>query len=255
VYNLFFLSLLLFKTRSPDFFLTADDKSEHHPDFSFKGCFMKKIRVLLTDDHKILREGLRVLLQQQPDIEVVAEAESGTEAVRKCRELLPEVVIMDISMQDQNGLDATRELNTVHPEIQVLCLSIHREPHLITAMLEAGAAGYLVKTSAAQELIDAVRAVASGHTYLSPSITRDFVAHSFREKESTAPNPSRMLTRREREILKHIAEGYHTSEIAHLLCISPKTVLAHRHKIMEKLNLDSPVALARYALRHGIVGP
>lgn len=216
---------------------------------------MKKIHVLLADDHKILREGLRVLLQQQPDIEVVAEAESGKEAVRKSLELRPEVVIMDISMKDQNGMDATRELKSNHPEIQVLCLSVHREAHLITSMLEAGASGYLVKTSAARELIEAVRAVASGHSYLSPAITSDFVTHNIqRKKDDTSPS-SKALTKRESEILILIAEGYNTSEISRRLCISPKTVLAHRHKIMDKLGLESTVALARYALRKGLIGP
>lgn len=216
---------------------------------------MKKIHVLLADDHKILREGLRLLLQQQPDIEVVAEADSGKEAVRKSLELRPEVVIMDISMKDQNGMDATRELKSNHPEIQVLCLSVHREAHLITSMLEAGASGYLVKTSAARELIEAVRAVASGQSYLSPSITSDFVTHNIqRKKDDTSPS-SKALTKRESEILILIAEGYNTSEISLRLCISPKTVLAHRHKIMDKLGLESTVALARYALRKGLTGP
>lgn len=215
---------------------------------------MKKIHVLLADDHKILREGLRVLLQQQPDIEVVAEADSGTEAIRKSRELRPDVVIMDISMQDQNGMDATRELKNNQPGIQVLCLSVHREPHLITSMLEAGASGYLAKTSAARELIEAVRSVASGQTYLSPSITSDFVTHNVQRKKDGASSFN-ALTKREREILILIAEGHNTSEISHRLCISPKTVLAHRHKIMDKLCLDSTVALARYALRKGLIGP
>lgn len=216
---------------------------------------MKKIHVLLADDHKILREGLRVLLQQQPDIEVVAEADSGTEAVRKSQELLPEVVIMDISMQDQNGMDATRELKNNHPGIQVLCLSVHREPYLITSMLQAGASGYLAKTSAARELIEAVRSVASGQTYLSPSITSDFVTHNVQRKKDVVSNSSKALTKREKEILILIAEGHNTSEISHRLCISPKTVLAHRHKIMDKLCLDSTVALARYALSNGLVAP
>ena len=215
---------------------------------------MKIIHVLLADDHKILREGVRVLLEQQPDIEVVGEAASGKEAVSKSLQVLPDVVLMDISMQEHDGLHATREIKAAHPEIQVLCLSVHSEPHLVTAMLQAGASGYLAKTSAAQELINAVRTVASGQTYLSPSITKDFVSHNMQgERDNDCPQDP--LTRREHEILQLIAEGHHTTEIAHHLCISPKTVLAHRHKIMDKLGLNSTVALARYALRRGIIRP
>jgi DNA-binding NarL/FixJ family response regulator len=214
----------------------------------------RTIRVLLADDHKILREGLRALLEQQADIQVVAEVDNGRDAVLQTRELVPDVVIMDIGMPDLNGILSTREIKDAQPGIQVLCLSVHRETHLVNSMLEAGASGYLVKTSAAQELIEAVRTVDSGQTYLSPAIARDFVTHHVGGREDGATSTYASLTKREREILKLIAEGHHTSEIAGRLHISSKTVLAHRQKIMDKLGLDSTVALARYALREGIVG-
>lgn len=216
---------------------------------------MKKIHVLLADYHTILREGLRVLLHQEPDIEVVAEADSGRETVRKSLELLPEVIIMEMSMQDQNGMDTTRELKAACPGIQVICLSAHRTPHFIMSMLEAGASGYLVKTISARELIAAVRTVVSGQTYLSPSITKDFVTHNVQGKNGNGSQPSKELTSRELEVLQLIAQGLHTSEIARRLCISPKTVLAHRHKIMDKLGLGTPVALVRHALHQGLIEP
>ena len=216
---------------------------------------MKSIRVLLADDHQILREGLQALLGQQPDIDVVAEADSGQEAIRKTGQLLPDVVIMDISMRDTDGIAATRQIKADHTHIKILCLSVHRESHLITAILEAGANGYIVKTSAAEELIAAVRAVASGHTYLSPSIAQNFITHHMAAQKSSPLGAGHELTKREKEVLQLIAEGFHTGEIADQLSISPKTVLAHRHKIMDKLGVSSTVALARYALRQGIIGP
>ena len=214
---------------------------------------MKTIRVLLADDHKILREGLRALLDQQPDMAVVGEVDNGRDAVRQVAELMPDVAIMDIGMPDLNGIVATKQIKADENEVQVLCLSVHRETHLVTSMLEAGASGYLVKTSAAQELIEAVRTVASGQTYLSPSVAKDFVSHHVRGKSDEASSSYTDLTKREREILQLIAEGLHTAAIADRLHISSKTVLAHRQKIMDKLGLDSTVALARYALRKGIV--
>lgn len=216
---------------------------------------MKNIRLLLVDDHQILREGLQALLGQQSDIEVVANAGSGQEAVRKAQEVLPDVVIMDISMRDTDGIVATRQIKADHPHIQILCLSVHRESHLITSILEAGAQGYISKSSPAEELIAAVRAVASGQTYLSPLIAQNFVSHHVGGSKASPAETINKLTKREKEVLQHIAQGYHTGEIADRLSISPKTVLAHRHKIMDKLGMDSTVALARYALRHGIIGP
>ena len=216
---------------------------------------MKTIRVLVADDHQILREGLQALLGQQSDIEVVGEAGNGQEAVRKAKELLPDVVIMDISMRDMDGIVATRQIKADHPDIHILCLSVHRESHLINSILEAGAQGYISKTSPAEELIAAVRTVASGQTYLSPMIAQDFVNHHVGGKKTSQAETCHELTKREKEVLQYIAQGYHTGEIARRLSISPKTVLTHRHRIMDKLGMDSTVALARYAFRQGIIGP
>ncbi|MFO7876183.1 MAG: response regulator transcription factor [Desulfovermiculus sp.] len=138
---------------------------------------------------------------------------------------------------------------------QVICLSAHQNPHFIMSMLEAGASGYLVKTISARELIAAVRTVVSGQAYLSPSITKDFVTHNVQGKNGNGSQPSNELTSRELEVLQLIAQGLHTSEIARHLCISPKTVLVHRHRIMDKLGLDTPVALVRHALHQGLVEP
>jgi DNA-binding NarL/FixJ family response regulator len=216
---------------------------------------MKSLRVLLADDHQILREGLKALLKNQPDIEVVAEAETGQVAISKSHELCPDVIIMDISMRDMDGIVATQHIKAQSPEMRILCLSVHQESHIVSSMLEAGASGYIVKTSAAQELIEAVRTVASGKTYLSPSITQDFVTYHVKGKNHLAESTNKQLTQRERDVLQLIAEGHNTAEIADCLCISPKTVLAHRHRIMAKLEMSTTVALAKYAMRQGIINP
>jgi len=215
----------------------------------------KTIRVLLADDHGVLREGLRALLEQQPDMQVVAEAANGRDAVRLTLELAPDVVVMDIGMPDLNGIDATRQIVADLFSARVLCLSVHREKKLVQAMLEAGASGYLLKTAAAKELITAVRTVVMhGRVYLSSEIAADVVQHHVRGKGlATKSGAYADLTERERQVLQLIAEGHHTKDIAGRLHISPKTVLAHRENVMRKLGVDSTVALARYALREGIV--
>jgi DNA-binding NarL/FixJ family response regulator len=213
----------------------------------------KKIRVLLADDHNVLREGLRSLLQQEPDIDVVLDVADGRTAVNETQRLAPDVVVMDISMPGLNGIDATRKIAGDLFNAKVLCLSVHREKSLVQAMLEAGASGYLLKTSAADELIQAVRTVAEGGMYLSPPIAGDIVEQQFRStgtgNRSTAYTE---LTEREREVLQLVAEGCHTKEIADRLHISPKTVLAHLENMMRKLDVDSIASLTRYALREGI---
>ncbi|MEW6745892.1 MAG: response regulator transcription factor [Planctomycetota bacterium] len=212
----------------------------------------KRIRILLADDHEILREGLRSLLEKQPDMEVVADVGDGRTAIRQARELQPDVIVMDIGMPDLNGIEATRLISAEGSHCRVICLSVHRERRLVTAMLQAGASGYLLKTTAAKELVDAVRAVAAGQAYLSPSIAQDVVQHHVRAMASNGAGAFSTLSEREREVLQLIAEGYQSKEIAERLHVSPKTVLAHRESLMKKLKLDSTVALARYALREGI---
>jgi DNA-binding NarL/FixJ family response regulator len=213
----------------------------------------KKIRILLADDHNVLRQGLRTMLDLEPDMEVVAGVGDGRAAIAKTRELAPDVVVMDIGMPDLNGIDATRRIVADLFNARVLCLSVHRERQLVQAMLEAGASGYLLKTSVRGELVDAVRTVASGETYLSPPIASDVVAHHVRSEGTSKKCAFAVLTEREREVLQLIAEGHHTKIIADRLHISPKTVLLHRENCMKKLGIDSIASLTHYAIREGIV--
>lgn len=210
------------------------------------------IHVILADDHHILREGLRALLTHEPDISVVAEVSTGREAVTMAMRLEPDVVIMDIGMPDLNGIDATRKIVSSPCKTKVLCLSMHGESAMVHAMLEAGASGFLLKTSVGKELVEAVRLIVSGKTYLSPSIARVVVDHHFDGHDQLRNNAFARLSMREREVLQLIAEGHNTKSIADRLHISPKTVLSHRDRLMKKLKLDSVVALTRYALRQGI---
>jgi two-component system, NarL family, response regulator LiaR len=212
----------------------------------------RRIRVLLVDDHTILREGLRSLLALESDIAVVGDVGDGRSAVQAARKLTPDVVVMDIGMPGLNGVDATRQLLSGPCTSRVLCLSVHQEKSLVTAMLRAGASGYLLKTSAAKELVNAVRTVASGATYLSPPIAADVVDQHIRGRDSTRGGAYETLTERERQVLQLVAEGLNTKDIAARLHLSPKTVLAHRESLMRKLGVDSVVALARYAVREGV---
>jgi DNA-binding NarL/FixJ family response regulator len=212
----------------------------------------KKIRIILADDHLILREGLHNLLVQEPDMEIVAELSNGRDAVKKGLALKPDVVVMDIGMPELNGIDATRQLVADPCGTRVLCLSMHGESAMVLAMLEAGASGYLLKTSTRREIVEAVRTVASGETYLSPEIAGVLVRHHVDEKADPKSGAYAKLTMREREVLQLIAEGHHTKDIADRLHISPKTVLAHRENLMRKTGVDSIAALTLYALRQGI---
>jgi DNA-binding NarL/FixJ family response regulator len=212
----------------------------------------KKIRVLLADDHNVLREGLCALLEQQPDVEVVADVADGRSAVRMAHQTKPDVIVMDIGMPDLNGIDATREIVSKLRNARVLCLSVHREQSLVRAMLEAGASGYLLKTSVSKELVRAIRTVAAGETYLSPPIATDVVRDLVRGGNGTKSGAYADLSDREREVLQLIAEGHHTKLIADRLGISPKTVLAHRENLMKKLDVDSIPDLVRYAIREGV---
>jgi DNA-binding NarL/FixJ family response regulator len=212
----------------------------------------KKIRVLLADDHAILRQGLRALFEQEPDIVVVADVGNGRDAVQKALDLQPDVVVMDLSMPDLNGIDATLQIKGDLFRAKILCLTVHRETSLVSAMLTAGASGYVLKSSARSELIGAVRSVARGETYLSAPIAADIVEHHVRGKGTGNAGVFMDLTSRQREVLQLIAEGHNTKEIAGRLHIGPKTVLAHRETLMQKLGAHSTVDLARFALREGI---
>ena len=211
------------------------------------------IKVLLADDHKILREGLISLLKKQHDIELIGEAEDGREAVRKTLELKPDVVIMDIGMPELNGIEATRQIKAALPEVNVIALSIHSDKRFVTGMLKAGALGYLLKDSAFKELVKAINAVNDNKTYIGSGITdiiiEDYL-HQLNKDTSTSDSP---LSERENEVLRLLAEGKNAKEIASLLNVSPKTIETHRQHIMEKLNIHNLVDLVKYAIQTGLI--
>lgn len=210
------------------------------------------IRILLADDHKIIRDGLRNLVEKEPDMEVAGEAENGRRTVGLARKLGPDVVIMDVTMPDLNGIEATRQIRGECPNVKVIALSMHSDKRFVLGMLEAGASGYLLKDCAFEELSRAIRSVAGNQTYLSPGIT-DVVIQDYLIKSSTLKTPTEpILTAREREVLQLIAEGKSTKETADILHVSIKTVETHRRQIMDKLDLHSIAALTKYALREGL---
>ena len=215
---------------------------------------MSTTTVVLADDHEIIRECLRSLLEKEPDIEVVGEASDGRTAVRLARDLSPHVVVMDISMPDLNGVDATRQILSRAPGTRVLALSMHSDRRFVARMLQAGAAGYLLKECAYGEFVQAVRAVAAGRTYLSPSIAGGIVETFVRQPDAEAPSAAAVLTPRQREILQLVAEGRSTKQIAAHLHVSTKTVDTHRHEVMTKLGLHSVAELTKFAVREGLTG-
>jgi DNA-binding NarL/FixJ family response regulator len=209
------------------------------------------VRILLADDHRILREGLKQLIHGENDLEVVGEAKDGLETVRLAQELNPDVVIMDIAMPGLNGIEATTRILNELPKARVMALSMHRESKYVMGMLEAGAKGYLLKECAFDEVIKAIRMVLKGNNYLSPGITEIVVNESLIKMGKEPPSRS-VLSQREREVLQLLAEGIKSKEIADRLFISKKTVETHRRNIMQKLNLSSTAELVRFAIREGI---
>ena len=205
--------------------------------------------VLLVDDHQLMREGLRSILEKEPTLEVVGEAASGREALRQVDLLGPDVVIMDVAMKDLNGIEATREIRRRHPEIAVVALSNHSDPSYVRAMLEARASAYVLKADAYDELHRAVQAALSGRTYVSqrlaPSLTDEVGGPRGSVYEHLGP--------REREVLQLVAEGKSNKEVAQLLDVAVSTVESHRKRIMEKLDLHNTAAMVRFAVRKGIV--
>jgi two-component system response regulator NreC len=208
-------------------------------------------RILLVDDHKITRQGLRSLLEKENDMQVVAEAEEGRTAVRLVRELMPDLVIMDVSMPDMNGMEATRQIVAEFPAAKVIALSMHSDTLFATEMLKSGASGYLLKDCAFEELARAIRTVMDGKTYLSPSISSVVVEDYLHRLSKTDFSNADVLTNREREVLQLLAEGKSTKQIALKLHISVKTVETHRRQIMEKLDIHSVAELTKYAIRKG----
>ena len=209
-------------------------------------------RILLADDHKIVRDGLRALLDSQPGMTVVAEADNGRATVRLARELLPDLVIMDIGMPDLNGIDATRQISNELPGVRVIALSMHSDRRFVVQMFRAGASGYLLKDCAFEELARAVRAVLKNQTYLSPAVAGP-VMEDYIQYLASADEPGfSALSPREREVLQLLAEGKSTREVAALLCVSIKTVETHRQQIMSKLDVHSVAELIKYAIREGL---
>jgi DNA-binding NarL/FixJ family response regulator len=213
------------------------------------------IRILLADDHNLVRKGLRELIAKRIGFDVVGEAGSGMETVRLAGTLAPDVVVMDINMPDLNGIEATRQITGRHPRIRVLALSMYSDARYVTEMLRAGAAGYMLKDAAAEELVRAILTVARLQTYLSPDVAGPVVEKHIRRATATeAGSAFSVLTAKERQILQLLAEGKSTKEIAAVLRRSAKTVETHRHNIMAKLGLHSLPELTKYAVREGLTG-
>lgn len=210
------------------------------------------IRVLLVDDHRMMREGLRAVLARDPAIEVVAEAENGRMALEVVRSLSPDIVVMDIAMADLNGIDATRQIVARYPEVKVIALSVYADQRYVLAMLQAGAWGYVVKAAAGEELLRAIRAVAKNQKYISPEITGTLIDGSLGRTRVPEEPSGPLLGAREREVLQLLAEGKTSAEIAAALHISLSTVEAHRRNIMKKLDLHSIAELTKYAIRAGL---
>lgn len=215
-----------------------------------------KIRLLLVDDHAVVRSGLKMLLEGQEEFEIAGEAGTASEAINQISKVRPDVILMDIGLPDMSGIDATREVKRLWPDIAVVALTIHEDEEYFFNMLEAGASGYVPKRAAPEELLTAIRVAASGEVYLYPSLAKllvkDFLSNETSSKTEDSLND---LTPRENEVLTLLADGVSNQEIAEALNISPKTVARHRENIMCKLNLHSRTELVKYAIRKGIIQP
>jgi two-component system response regulator NreC len=208
----------------------------------------KPIRILLADDHNIVRQGLKLILSAQDDLQVIGEAGTGAEAVAKATELKPDIVLMDVAMPEMNGIEATKRMVAAQPRLRVLVLSMHKEAVYVREILKAGARGYILKDAIDTELLTAVRSVARGDGYVSPAVSSALLT-DFRKD---VINPADLLSNREREVLKLIGQGKTNKEVATALNLSVYTVDSHRSKIMEKLNLHSTGELVRFAVKNGL---
>jgi two-component system response regulator NreC len=210
------------------------------------------IKIIIADDHQIVREGLSTLLAKEPDMEVVAEAENGRKVVQLAKELSPHIVIMDVNMPDLNGIEATRQILNASPAIRVIALSMHTDRRFVVNMLKAGASGYLLKDCAFEELSHAIRLVMANKTYLSPGVSDIVIKDYVQGLATPSASAFSVLTNREREVLQLMAEGKTTSQIAEHLHISVKTVETHRQQVMHKLGIHSIAELTKYAIREGL---
>jgi DNA-binding NarL/FixJ family response regulator len=210
------------------------------------------IRVLLADDHTLMREGLRALLATAPDISVIGEARTGREAVSAVQQLAPDVIVMDIAMPDLNGIEAARLIHARYPEMRIVMLSMHSTAEHVYRALEAGASGYLLKETAADEVITATRAVYAGRQYLCTALAGS-VGGSATFARTSSPVDS--LSSREQQVLQMVVEGKTSSEIAHVLCLSPKSVETYRNRLMKKLGVENIPALVKFAVEHGLTPP
>jgi two-component system response regulator NreC len=214
------------------------------------------VKIMLADDHTIVRQGLARLLEEQPNLKVIGEATNGRHAVDKATQLKPDIVIMDIAMPRLNGIEAAKKIRKHLPETKIIILSMYSHEHYIHELLESGVSGYLLKDSSGRDIIRAVHAAMKNETYLSPSISKVLVdTYRSHRKVSSQAERYKLLSNREREVFQLIAEGYSTRMIAEMLCVSMSTVKSHRAKIMEKLDIDSPVKLVHFAIRLGLVDP
>jgi len=208
--------------------------------------------LLLVDDHKIMRHGIRSLLEKEAGMEVLEETNNGRTAIELAKSLSPDVIIMDIAMHDLNGIEATRQITPALPEVKVIMLSMHSDRQMVADALQAGAAGYLLKDCEFEELVRAIETVVSNRTYLSPEIADILVENFVRKTPRSESSTSSVLTSREREVLQLLAEGNTTREIATALCLSTKTVETHRRQMMEKLNIYTVAHLVKYAISQGL---
>jgi two-component system, NarL family, response regulator NreC len=221
---------------------------------------MSQIRIMLVDDHQVIRTGLKTFLETQPDFRVVGEAGNGREAIERALELRPDIVLMDITMPEMDGLEATRQLKKLWPECVVLSLTVHEDKYYFMEMLAAGASGYLTKQAASDELVQAIHTVAQGHVYLQPALARWLIEDYQRlSAEKTSPEDTEhvvgldALSEREREVLELVAQGLNNAEIGERLELSPKTIARHRERIMNRLNLHSRTDLVKFAIKTGLV--
>ncbi len=209
-------------------------------------------RIVLADDHRILREGIRSLLEKEPDMEVVGEAENGQTAVRLTQELAPDVVIMDIAMPDLNGIVAASQITAVNPNVKVLALSMHSKTQFVKKMLRAGASGYLLKECASEELTHAIKTVVAGRVYLSPEINKALLDGFLAKPPAPDPKGFPALSDREIEVIKLLVEGHSTKDAAVALAVSPKTIEAHRRHAYKKLGINNMADLTKHAIRTGL---